>query len=68
MTTRQPNYKTLYFQEIVANVIGILLGQFYPQTSVALKPLGDRIINLNKIDIAPNIICTHVTGIAGMQS
>jgi hypothetical protein len=33
MTTRQPLYKSLYFQVIVAIVIGILLGHYYPQTA-----------------------------------
>lgn len=68
MTTRQPLYKSLYFQVIVAIVIGILLGHFYPQTGVALKPLGDGFIKLIKMVIAPIIFCTVVSGIAGMQS
>ena len=68
MTTRQPIYKSLYFQVIVAIVIGILLGHFYPQTGVALKPLGDGFIKLIKMVIAPIIFCTVVSGIAGMQS
>ncbi|MGH8411743.1 MAG: cation:dicarboxylate symporter family transporter, partial [Pseudomonas sp.] len=68
MTTRQPLYKSLYFQVIVAIVIGILLGHFYPQTGVALKPLGDGFIKLIKMVIAPLIFCTVVSGIAGMQS
>lgn len=54
MTTRQPIYKSLYFQVIVAIVIGILLGHFYPQTGVALKPLGDGFIKLIKMVIAPS--------------
>ena len=68
MTTRQPIYKSLYFQVIVAIVIGILLGHFYPDTGVALKPLGDGFIKLIKMVIAPIIFCTVVSGIAGMQS
>ncbi|SDT21873.1 aerobic C4-dicarboxylate transport protein [Pseudomonas trivialis] len=68
MTTRQPLYKSLYFQVIVAIVIGILLGHFYPETGVALKPLGDGFIKLIKMVIAPIIFCTVVSGIAGMQS
>jgi Na+/H+-dicarboxylate symporter len=68
MTTRQPLYKSLYFQVIVAIVIGILLGHFYPQTGVELKPLGDGFIKLIKMVIAPIIFCTVVSGIAGMQS
>ncbi len=68
MTTRQPIYKTLYFQVIVAIVIGILIGHFYPDTGKALKPLGDGFIKLIKMVIAPIIFCTVVSGIAGMQN
>ncbi|WP_434580130.1 dicarboxylate/amino acid:cation symporter [Pseudomonas sp. Z5-35] len=68
MTTRQPLYKSLYFQVIVAIAIGILLGHFYPQTGVALKPFGDGFIKLIKMVIAPIIFCTVVSGIGGMQN
>jgi aerobic C4-dicarboxylate transport protein len=68
MTTRQPFYKSLYFQVIVAIVIGILIGHFYPDTGKALKPLGDGFIKLIKMVIAPIIFCTVVSGIAGMQN
>ncbi|WP_397451836.1 dicarboxylate/amino acid:cation symporter [Pseudomonas sp. NA-150] len=68
MTTRQPLYKSLYLQVIVAIVIGVLVGHFYPQAGVALKPLGDGFIKLIKMIIAPIIFCTVVSGIAGMQS
>jgi aerobic C4-dicarboxylate transport protein len=68
MTTRQPLYKSLYFQVIVAIIIGILIGHFYPQFAVKLKPFGDGFIKLIKMVIAPIIFCTVVSGIAGMQS
>jgi aerobic C4-dicarboxylate transport protein len=68
MTTRQPLYKSLYFQVIVAIVIGVLIGHFYPDTGKALKPLGDGFIKLIKMVIAPIIFCTVVSGIAGMQN
>ena len=68
MTTRQPLYKSLYFQVIVAIIIGVLLGHFYPDTGKAMKPLGDGFIKLIKMVIAPIIFCTVVSGIAGMQS
>ena len=68
MTTRQPLYKSLYFQVIVAIIIGILIGHFYPQAAVKLKPFGDGFIKLIKMVIAPIIFCTVVSGIAGMQS
>eukprot|EP01031_Cornospumella_fuschlensis_P047788 gene47788-58547_t len=65
--TRQPLYKSLYFQVLVAIAIGILIGHFFPQTGVALKPLGDSFVKLIKMAIAPIIFCTVVTGIAGMR-
>ncbi len=68
MTTRQPLYKSLYVQVIIAITIGILLGHFYPETGVALKPLGDGFVKLIKMVIAPIIFCTVVSGIAGMQN
>jgi aerobic C4-dicarboxylate transport protein len=60
-------YKSLYFQVIVAIVIGVGLGHFYPDTGAAMKPLGDGFIKLIKMIIAPIIFCTIVVGIAGME-
>ena len=65
--TPKPLYKSLYFQVIVAIILGILLGHFFPQTGVAMKPLGDGFIKLIKMIIAPIIFCTVVVGIAGME-
>ncbi|WP_050467627.1 dicarboxylate/amino acid:cation symporter [Herbaspirillum chlorophenolicum] len=67
MTAKQPLYKSLYFQVLVAIVIGVLLGHFYPSTGEAMKPLGDGFVKLIKMIIAPVIFCTVVTGIAGME-
>lgn len=63
----KPFYKSLYLQVIVAIVLGVLLGHFYPQTGEAMKPLGDGFIKLIKMIIAPIIFCTVVVGIAGME-
>jgi aerobic C4-dicarboxylate transport protein len=60
-------YQHLYFQVLAAIGIGILLGYFYPETGVAMKPLGDGFIKLIKMIIAPIIFCTVVNGIAGMR-
>lgn len=60
-------YQTLYFQVLIAISFGILLGHFYPESAVSMKPLGDGFIKLIKMLIAPIIFCTVVTGIAGMQ-
>lgn len=64
---KQPIYKSLYVQVVIAIFIGVLLGHFYPQTATAMKPLGDGFIKLIKMLIAPIIFCTLVVGIAGME-
>jgi aerobic C4-dicarboxylate transport protein len=61
-------FKILYIQVLIAITIGVLLGAFYPDFAVQLKPLGDAFIKLIKMMIAPIIFCTIVTGIAGMQN
>ena len=66
-TAKKPLYKSLYFQVIVAIVIGVLVGHFYPETGTDMKPLGDGFIKLIKMMIAPIIFCTVVVGIAGME-
>src|SRR5690606_35063966 len=60
-------FRLLYFQVLVAIVIGILIGHFYPSVGVELKPLGDGFIKLIKMVIAPLIFCSIVLGIAGME-
>jgi len=60
-------YHHLYFQVLTAIAMGVLLGHFYPDTGVDMKPLGDGFIKLIKMIIAPIIFCTVVTGIAGME-
>jgi aerobic C4-dicarboxylate transport protein len=64
---KKPFYKVLYVQVLFAIACGILLGLFYPDSGVAMKPLGDGFIKLIKMIIAPVIFCTVVSGIAGMQ-
>lgn len=60
-------YKSLYFQVIIAILIGIAIGHIYPNIGVALKPFGDGFIRLIKMIIAPLIFCSIVLGIAGME-
>ena len=62
-----PFYRHLYFQVLVAIVLGALVGHFRPETGAALKPLGDGFIKLVKMVIAPVIFLTLVSGIAGMR-
>ena len=55
----------LYLRVLIAIAAGALLGHFYPQQAVALKPLGDGFIALVKMLIGPIVFCTVVLGIAG---
>jgi aerobic C4-dicarboxylate transport protein len=64
---KPPIYKILYFQVLVAVVIGVLLGHFYPSFGAEMKPFGDAFIKAIKMLIAPVIFCTVVIGIAGME-
>ena len=66
-TARKPLYRSLYLQVIVAIVLGVIVGYAWPETGVAMKPLGDAFIKLIKMIIAPIIFCTVVVGIAGME-
>jgi len=60
-------YKQLYFQVLISIGLGILLGHFYPELAIKMKPLGDGFIKLIKMLIAPIIFTTVVTGIASMR-
>lgn len=63
----RPFYRHLYFQVIVAIVLGATIGHLWPETGESLKPLGDGFIKLVKMIIAPVIFITIVTGLAGMN-
>ncbi|HVE44501.1 MAG TPA: C4-dicarboxylate transporter DctA [Gammaproteobacteria bacterium] len=59
--------KQLYFQVIVSIIIGVLLGHFYPDIAVQMKPLGDAFIKLVRMIVAPIIFVTVVSGIISMK-
>lgn len=59
--------KSLYVQVIIAIFIGIILGIWFPEFAVSLKPVSDAFIKLIKMMIVPIIFCTIVSGIAGME-
>ena len=59
--------KLLYVQVLVATVLGVLFGLFFPETGVALKPLGDAFIKVIRMIIAPVVFCTVAIGIAHMS-
>src|SRR5246127_4017083 len=64
----QPWYLQLWFQVLVAMVIGIALGHFYPSLGAKMQPLGDAFIKAIRVLIAPIIFCTVVHGIANMAN
>ncbi len=63
---RRPIYLELYFQVLVAIILGVALGFFNPPLAEKMKPFGDGFIKLIRMMIAPIIFTTVVTGIAGM--
>lgn len=59
--------KSLHVQVLLAIVIGIAFGHFFPSQGAAMRPLGDAFIKLIKMIIGPIIFCTIVSGIIGMD-
>jgi len=64
----KPWYRLLYIQVIIAIILGILLGKFWPEPSTGLKILGDGFVALVKMIIAPVIFITVSTGLASMNN
>ncbi len=56
--------KSLFGQVMVALVLGIVAGVFWPDFAAAMKPLGDGFIKLIKMIIAPLVFGVVVHGIA----
>ena len=63
---KEPWYKVLYIQVLIAIVLGVLLGYLHPEWGKSVKWLGDAFIALIKMMIAPIIFCTIVHGIASI--
>ena len=63
-----PFYRSLYAQVLIGIVLAIILGDIFPATAVAMKPLGDGFIKLIKMMIALVVFCTVVSGISSMGS
>ena len=59
--------RSLYVQVLLAILLGVVLGHYWPSVADSMKPLGDGFIKLVKMMIAPIIFCTVVHGIAGME-
>src|SRR4029078_9183926 len=59
-------FKSLYVQVLIGIAAGILLGFVAPEKGAAMRPLGDGVIKLVKMLIAPIVFSTVVVGIAHM--
>jgi aerobic C4-dicarboxylate transport protein len=57
--------RSLYGQVLVATVLGVVVGHFWPAAGAGMKPLGDAFIKLVRMIVAPIIFCTVAAGIAG---
>jgi len=64
---KQPLYKSPTAQVLFAVALAIVLGYVSPHKAIAMKPLGDAFIRLITMVITLVVLCTVVTGIAGMQ-
>ncbi|OQW60895.1 MAG: C4-dicarboxylate ABC transporter [Proteobacteria bacterium SG_bin9] len=60
-----PIYKSLFFQVLVALVLGILIGMIWPEFAVGLKIFSDAFLKLITMIVAPIVFCVVVHGIAG---
>jgi len=65
LTARSPIYGSLFFQVLVALVLGIVLGMASPDFAISLKILSDGFLKLISMIVAPIVFCVVVHGIAG---
>ena len=63
--TRQPLYKSLFVQVVLALLAGIVLGVAAPTFAVGLKVFSDAFLKLISMIVAPIVFCVVVHGIAG---
>jgi aerobic C4-dicarboxylate transport protein len=61
----KPLYKSLFFQVVVALLLGIALGMAVPDFAISLKILSDAFLKLISMIVAPIVFCVVVHGIAG---
>mgnify|MGYP000432090580 CR=1 FL=1 len=66
--TKKTWYRSIYLQVVVAIILGIGFGHFYPEMASGMKPLADGFIKLIKMVIGPIIFCTIVHGVAGSDN
>ncbi|MED4857586.1 glutamate-aspartate/proton symporter GltP [Bacillus atrophaeus] len=60
--------KFIAFQILIALAIGAVIGHFFPDFGMALRPVGDGFIRLIKMIVVPIVFSTIVIGAAGSGS
>ncbi len=55
--------KSLYIQVLIAILLGVVIGHFFPDIAIQMQPFGDGFVKLVKMMIAPIIFITVVVGI-----
>jgi len=61
-------YKQSYVQVLIGIGLGALVGYLWPDVGASLKPLGDALIKVIKMAIAPIVFLTVVHGIASLDN
>lgn len=61
-----PILRNLTFWVLIAIIVGILLGHYFPEKGVKMEIVGKTFVDLIKLFIAPIIFLTIVLGISGM--
>jgi aerobic C4-dicarboxylate transport protein len=64
---RRAWWKQLWAQVLVAMLLGVALGHYYPEAGTRMQVLGDAFIKAIRMIIAPVVFCTVVHGIARMS-
>ncbi|BBQ00826.1 C4-dicarboxylate transport protein [Burkholderia sp. SFA1] len=60
--------RLLYVQVLLAMLLGMTLGHFWPHVGALFKPLSDAFVGLVRMMIAPIVFCTIVSGITSLAS
>ncbi|VVE76068.1 C4-dicarboxylate transporter DctA [Pandoraea captiosa] len=57
-------FRSLFGRVVIALVVGVALGIWFPQLGESLRPLGDGFLKLIKMVIGPIVFCVVVSGMA----
>lgn len=57
-------FRSLFGRVVIALILGVALGIWFPQLGESLRPLGDGFLKLIKMVIGPIVFCVVVSGMA----